>query len=423
MTTPANKPAVGPLALRPLSRVVGLALVLAVASALTAQSTGDGQEGEGASEAGASAAVDSLGAQSKTSSSVDIVIVSDGSTAADEDPGAAQGYPTDSPDQQGAEELLVETAESVPPNSKLQSFLTPSDTFSRKRFGLSASISGSAYALVSVGLYTAWYDDAITGGFRTIDDTREWEGMDKLGHSFTTYYYSSLAYQGLNWSGVPKRRRLLLSVATGMFLQSTVEVFDGFSADWGFSWADMGANALGATVFATQQLAFDEQRLYMKFSAGPQSYPTEPLPTITGEPDGVSAADRAAELFGTSRWTRFLKDYGGQTIWLSTNPKVLVGRGHQAKAPWLMLAVGYSPRNVLGAYDNTWAAGCCIYDAREAAPRARQFLLSVDVDLTKIPTRNRALKTLLFLANGLKVPAPAILLDSKSGLDWRWMYF
>ena len=308
------------------------------------------------------------------------------------------------------------------PPSRLNAFLTPVDTFSRKRYRLSAGVASGLYAVAAVGLYTAWYDDVVTGGFRTIDDSREWEGMDKFGHTFATYYYASVANAGLHWSGVPKRRRVLLAAATGMTLQTTVEVFDGFSADWGFSWWDMGANALGAAAFAAQEWAFDEQRVLLKFGAGPQSYPTTPLPTRAGEPGGVTAQDRADELFGPSPLTRFIKDYGGQTVWLAANPRVLLGKAEETRVPWLMLAVGYSPRNVLGAYDNTWAQDCCLYDAREVAPRSREFVLSLDVDLTRIPTRNRVLKTLLVFANAFKVPAPAVLLDSREGLQWRWFY-
>ena len=305
----------------------------------------------------------------------------------------------------------------------LTAFLRPADTFSRKRFYTSAGIATGMYAALSVGLYTAWYEDSEARGFRTIDDTREWEGMDKLGHVYTTYSYAAYANQGLEWSGVPKRKRLILSAATSMVLQSTVEVFDGLSPDWGFSWADMGANALGAGVFVVQEGLWDEQRVFMKFSASRHPHPHTPVPAVNDGGAPTSRAARATELYGESRWTRFLKDYGGQTIWLSANPGVLAGRGERARWPWLMLSVGYSPENVYGAYANRWRESPDRWDLEPVAPRSRQFITSIDVDLTRIPTKDRALKTVLFLANIFKAPAPALLYDTNAGLQWRWLYF
>ena len=309
------------------------------------------------------------------------------------------------------------------PASGLNAFLRPADSFSRKRFYTSAGIATGMYAALSVGLYTAWYKDANTGGFRTIDDSGEWEGMDKLGHVYTTYSYAAYANQGLKWSGVPKGKRLVLATGTSLLLQSTVEVFDGLSPDWGFSWHDMASNALGAGVFVAQEAAWDEQRVFMKFSASRHRHPDVPVADGRGGTGISSRAERAEELYGASPWTRFIKDYGGQTIWLSANPAVLMGREADTKLPWLLVSVGYSPENIYGAYENYWTDADGYFDLRPEAPRSRQFIISVDVDLTRIPTKNRALKTVLFLANIFKAPAPALLFDTESGVEWRWLYF
>lgn len=279
------------------------------------------------------------------------------------------------------------------------------------------------YAALSVGLYTAWYQNTGTGGFRTIDDSGEWEGMDKLGHVYTTYSYAGYANQGMKWSGVPKGRRLVLATASSMLLQSTVEIFDGMSPDWGFSWHDMAANALGAGLFVAQEGLWDEQRVFLKFSASRHAHPSTPVAARNEGGEPTSRAARAEQLYGSSPWTRFIKDYGGQTIWLSTNPSVLAGRARENKLPWLMLSVGYSPENVYGAYVNAWGEDSNSYDLNPVAPRSRQFITSFDIDLTRIQTRNRTLKTVLFLANIFKLPAPALLYDTTTGVEWRWLYF
>ncbi len=304
-----------------------------------------------------------------------------------------------------------------------QRFLTPSDTFNRKRFYVGGGIAAGMYATASVGLYTAWYKGQGTGGFRTINDSKEWEGMDKLGHGFAAYMYAGIANQGLEWAGMPKRRRLLLAAGTSLLLQSTIEVMDGFSPAWGFSWYDMGANAAGTGLFIGQEALFGEQRILMKFSASGQEHSAVAGPSV---PDGGpprSPRDRAEQLYGTTAWTRFIKDYGGQTIWLSANPAVLVGRADDARLPWLNLAVGYSPNNIYGAFENNWGEGGYAYNYNLAFPRTRDLALSLDVDFTRIPTKNKTLKTLLFFANFVKVPAPTLLINRVDGTRWKWLYF
>ncbi|OJU23360.1 MAG: hypothetical protein BGN92_03335 [Sphingobacteriales bacterium 41-5] len=47
---------------------------------------------------------------------------------------------------------------------------------------------------------------------------------------------------------------------------TVIEILDGFSNKWGFSWGDMAANVFGAGMFQGQQLLWNEQRIKFKFS-------------------------------------------------------------------------------------------------------------------------------------------------------------
>lgn len=273
-----------------------------------------------------------------------------------------------------------------------------------------------------MGLYKAWYEGQGIGKFRTIDDSKEWEGMDKLGHVFTAYMYADAANQGLAWTGMRRPRRLLLAAGTSLLLQSTIEVMDGFSTGWGFSWYDMGANTLGVATFIGQEAAFGEQRFRFKFSASGVRHSTQPLPSFPEGGPTSTLADRAAQLYGSSPWTRFVKDYAGQTIWISANPGVLVGRGETAKLPWLNLALGYSPNNVYGAYANNWHDGYG-YNGNQIAVRSHDLVLGLDIDFSRIPVKNRTIRTLLFFANFIKVPSPAVIRNNRQGIRWEWLYF
>lgn len=301
-------------------------------------------------------------------------------------------------------------------------FLAPADTFSPRRFWIGTSAAAVTATGFGIGLWEAWYKEYELGGFRTFDDRGEWLGMDKLGHTYTAYHYARWAHGAFRWSGAPRGRSLALGVGVSVALQSTIEVMDGFSVAWGFSWADMGANLAGAGLFAGQELAFGEQRINVKVSSWRVPYSTAPLQPNDGDGPTSSVADRAAEQYGETPWQRFVKDYNGQTLWVAVNPFVLAGVD-DPPAPWLNLALGYSAHNVLGAFGNGWRRGDEAYVPPFGNDRRREYVLSLDVDLQRIPTRNQVLKTVLLLANHVKVPAPALLMREGDPARWRWLYY
>ncbi len=295
-------------------------------------------------------------------------------------------------------------------------FLEPADTFDRSRFILAAGGTATAYGIASVGLYHAWYKDHELSGFHTFNDAGEWMQVDKMGHMFTTYNYSFLAFKGTRWTGVEHNKAAWMGVGVGMLLQTTVEVFDGFSEKWGFSWSDMAFNTLGAGLFLGQQLGWQEQRIVMKFSNSRPSYSTEPIPSRDG--NGFSnVRERAHDLFGATYAEAFLKDYNGATNWFSVNPSsFILPKNPDSRFPrWLNIAVGYGAQNMYGGYQNTWSDGegnqYAIDSPQEA--RYRQFYLSLDIDLTRIKTNSRLLRTLFTLVNWIKVPAPTLEFNTR----------
>jgi len=306
-------------------------------------------------------------------------------------------------------------------SGKLNTFLTPAETYNPKRFWVSVGTATTIYTGFAIGLWEAWYKNYELGPFQTFNDQGEWLNMDKYGHGYTAYHYSRWAYQGLNWSGTPRKRALIMSAGTSLLLQSTVEVMDGFSAKWGFSWSDMAMNSLGAGVFVGQELLWEEQRINFKVSSYRRPHSTSPIaPNQPGGPSS-SLAIRAEDLYGSTPWQRFIKDYNGQTLWISTNPAILFGK--KPKHPWINLSFGYSPENIYGGFGNVWSKGGFTYDASQLAPRYRQYILSVDIDFERVPTKNPVVKTLLHLVNHFKIPAPALSYGNESGIGWHWLYY
>ena len=62
-----------------------------------------------------------------------------------------------------------------------------------------------------------------------------------------------------------------------------------------------------------------------------------------------------------------------------------------------------------------------IFD-RTNISRTRQWYLAPDVDLTKIKTKKKGIKALLFVLNSIKFPMPAIELSNRK-IKMRWVGF
>ena len=296
-------------------------------------------------------------------------------------------------------------AQEAPPSL---SFFEPADTFHSKRFWVAAGGGAVVYGTVSIGLYRAWYKNYEQTSFHFFNDYGEWMNIDKFGHLFTAYHEARGGFLGANWAGVRHNRAVWAGVGLGMFLQGTLEMMDAYSAKWGFSLSDMAFNAGGVSVFALQEAIWKEQRITIKFSASPVVHSNNPLLSTDGRATS-SPNIRADDLFGSTYAQRFLKDYNGQVLWASFNPASFVSSNPAWLPKWLNIAVGYGAENMYGGYANSWTENDAIFKlSADKYPRYRQYYLSLDVDFTRIPTKNKFLKSLLHVVNFIKVPSPTV---------------
>ncbi|WP_418604369.1 DUF2279 domain-containing protein [Hwangdonia sp.] len=281
--------------------------------------------------------------------------------------------------------------------TKLDTFLTPSDTLIKPRRNAVVITEASLAGITLIGLNQLWYSDFERSKFHTINDNNEWLQMDKMGHVFASYQIGRFGAQALNWSGVSKKDQLIYGATLGFGFLATVEILDGFSQEWGFSWGDIVANASGTGLYIGQELLWNEQRIHLKFSFHQTKYATQ-----------------APDKLGDGFLEQVLKDYNGQTYWLSAN---LHDFFKQSKIPeWLNLAVGYSADGMLQGIkdvDN---------DLLTNKNRQRQFYLSFDVNLNKIRTNSRFLKSVFNIFNVLKVPFPALEFNRK-GCVFHLLYY
>lgn len=274
----------------------------------------------------------------------------------------------------------------------------------KRKKAVAVSLFGTSGATLLL-LNQAWYKQYPRTRFQTFNDGREWLQVDKLGHGWSAYQMGRATSALWQWAGMSEKSSVLAGSSGSLVFLTFIEWMDAHSQKWGWSWADMAANGGGILLFAGQQWGWKSQRIGLKFSVAPQRY----------SPDLVQ---RSKLLFGTSVPEQMLKDYNGQTYWLSANlHSFMPGSG---LPPWLNLAIGYGATGMWGGFDNRAFDhnGNLIFDRTDIA-RRRQWYLSPEVDLTKIKTSRKGLKTAFFLLNCIKVPAPALELSgNKVKMHW-----
>ncbi len=157
-----------------------------------------------------------------------------------------------------------------------------------------------------------------------------------------------------------------------------------------------------------QELGWGEQRIRMKI-----------LPHFVDYPKG-ELRERAEALYGTSAIVRTIKDYNSLNFWLSANPASF--GLWDGKLNWLNIALGYGAGGMYGGYTNEWTDNNGVFHDRTDIERFRRFYLSLDVDLSRIKTRSAFLNSLFEIVNIIKIPAPAIELNSKGQVVFHPLY-
>jgi hypothetical protein len=283
--------------------------------------------------------------------------------------------------------------------SAIDSFLKPSDSLNIKRKSavfISEAVLASG---VLVGLNQLWYADYPKSKFHFINDNSDWLQMDKVGHFYSSYQIGRFGAEMLQWSGATKKDQLIYGSGLGFAFLTAVEVMDGFSSEWGASTGDIIANASGTALYVSQELLWNEQRIIPKFSFHATQY-----------------ARYRPNVLGQSFAEQLLKDYNGQTYWLSVNLHSFL---KDSKIPkWLNLAVGYGADGMISGNDQK--ANLFLVPNNT---RTRQFYLSFDVDLTKIKTNSHFLKTLFSVLNTLKIPAPTLEVAKFNQFKLHFIYF
>lgn len=277
--------------------------------------------------------------------------------------------------------------------------LKPSDSLNIPRRNTVIATEAVISTGVLIGLNQLWYADYPKSNFHFINDNSEWLQMDKAGHAFSSYHLGRYSKEALQWSGLSRENQLIYGSTLGFVFLSAVEVMDGYSFNWGASAGDIAANASGTALYVSQELIWKEQRIIPKFFFHTTPYaPVRP------------------NVLGKDLNEQIIKDYNGQTYWLSVNMYSFV---KDSKIPkWLNLAVGYGAEGMITGND-AFINNIFLPESK----RHRQFYFSFDADLTKIETKSHLLKTVFSVFNTIKIPAPTFEINGRGDFKFHYFYF
>ncbi len=276
------------------------------------------------------------------------------------------------------------------------SFFEASDSLNIKRKNAVYITEGVGAGIALVGLNQLWYADYERSKFHFYNDNSAWLQMDKFGHTFSSYYIGKMGMDALSWAGESQKNQLIYGATLGFTFLTAVEILDGFSEEWGFSMGDMAANALGTGILVGQELLWNEQRIQMKFSFHSTKYP------------------KLDPNLGTNTLEEILKDYNGQTYWLSANIWSFFKDSSIPK--WLNISLGYGAEDMPKEIKTD--SGEVIFQNPY-----RQFYTSLDIDLTKINTKSAFLKTTFNVLNFIKIPSPTLEITSNGDIVFHPIFF
>jgi hypothetical protein len=283
-----------------------------------------------------------------------------------------------------------------------QNFFKASTTYNPGRVNGVIITESAIGTVATIGLQYLWYKKFPHSKFHFFNDNAEWLNVDKVGHATTAYNIAAFQNNLLRWGGVRNGTAALVGTLTALGFMTMIEIMDGHSTKWGFSKGDMLANIAGCVLFEGQQLLWHEQRISLKYSYHGTIFP------------GYYPAE-----LGSNWPERMLKDYNGQSYWLSFNIASFLPAS--ANFPrWLNLSAGYGAEGMIGAVKNPDQI-----DGRPIPPfrRYRQFYLSFDTDLYRIDGLSPLASSLLEINRLIKTPAPALEWNEVQGLKFHPFYY
>jgi hypothetical protein len=242
-----------------------------------------------------------------------------------------------------------------------------------------------------------WYSQYPQSKFHFFNDGNEWLQMDKVGHAFSSYQIGNQLYPSFLSTGYNEKESARYAALTGWSYMMGIEILDGFSQQWGFSPYDILANTTGSFLYWIQQEKWGEQKINLKFSYYPTRF-SNVNPSQLGE----------------NFQQRILKDYNGQTYWLSFNSTILFNKNNTFRDA-INFNIGYSVTEMTRAKTNN--------NLVNNFHPTREFLFSFDADLNRVKWKRKGMKKVARILSVVKIPLPTIEIRGDGKVKFHSFYF
>jgi len=273
----------------------------------------------------------------------------------------------------------------------------------KANIGVFIKVGIALWSFFFILMYALWYTKDDMNGFHFFNDLPGWLGMDKVGHFFSSFQGVFFLGYWMLMSGVEKHKSIKYAFIGGFMLLFPIEILDGFSASWGFSIADLTANTLGC-LFATFLLSRQSQLIIFPKSSF----------------HFTSFAMLRPNLLGDNLLFQSIKDYNGQTYWLSFRLSDIFHT--KIFPPWFLLSIGYGAEGMVGGDDNKFTSNGQYFDMSSIV-RYSQWYISFDIDWSYILPQNKFFLRGFYFLNFFKIPAPTLEFNNQIGFRFHWIYW
>jgi len=256
------------------------------------------------------------------------------------------------------------------------------------RVGVGALFVGGNALLYRYFKRAWWSGERAKHFFFRADWDENFRDQDKFGHLFGGFHLARIGDALLLDACASRKHALLWSAAYATLFQLQIEIWDGMYDKYGFSYADLLANTTGMVLAVVQ-----EKHPALRAIKPTMSYHKS------------RAMKNARNIPGELRPSL---DYSGQTYWISADVNALLPESARGYWPsFLRVSAGHS---ITDWIDPTTGVN---FRAK------RKLLLSIDLDVDKLPGNNPVWRKLLRNLSYAHVPSPALQLTPRfEALKW-----
>lgn len=154
------------------------------------------------------------------------------------------------------------------------------------------------------GLYAAWYKNYPQTSLHSFNDIKEWKQIDKVGHVYSAYIESKISMEMWRWTGISRKKRIWIGGLSVCFTRLLLK-----------HWMDSAANGDGVAICCKYCRQWCSLHRNLPGTNNVFKWNGRFTESITRMLHWTAAAQK----FSKSTSERLLKDYNGQTYWLSTN--------------------------------------------------------------------------------------------------------